>query len=106
MDDKLHAAAFIEEPFGDDCVLIWQGSQGNSAGANVENSLLSPKAIEPAFAHEPCGGFLFLFDRVPNPAHFFRQFERTAGSLAAPEGNRWRRTVRILDANTPGFDTS
>ena len=104
MYDQLHAATFIEEPLGNDRVLIRNSPQRSGARANIEHSLLRTKAIESAFLHEPFHRLVLSFDRIPNIRDFFRQLEGAAGSLASPKRNRRRRAMRIFDAHTAGFN--
>ena len=56
MDDKLHAAAFIEEALEDDVVLGGNKADAVSFGADVANDLLGGFGGEVAFVGEPADG--------------------------------------------------
>ena len=52
MNDKLHAAAFIEKSFGDNDVLAGNDAQGALTGVDVFDGLFGAALIERALARE------------------------------------------------------
>src|SRR5581483_4884210 len=57
MYDKLHAAAFVEEAFGDDCFLGRDGPENSAAFHDVLNRLAGARFAYAAFVGEPGDGF-------------------------------------------------
>ena len=56
VDDQLHAAAFIEEAFGDDGVERGNFTENGAAGDDVFDELFGGGVVEAAFVLEPGGG--------------------------------------------------
>ena len=75
---QLHAAAFVEESFGDDGVDARQRSERGGAGAHVKNGLLCTAPVETALVDEEIDGRirLRLAKRIPIP--FRRIFARSS----------------------------
>ncbi len=123
MNDELHAAGFVEETLGDDCILRGNDAEDCAAGDDVFDGLLGGALIEAAFVLEPCDGlrgfgFFARFGEsvcaldetrrdVRGPfADFFaelgnlmRKLHRASGSFAAPERNCGSGAVSVFDEN-------
>ncbi len=73
VDHQLHSAAFIEETFGDDCLLRGNGSEHGASLQNVFDHLLGAGVVQATLFFQPS-------DRFRN--------------LRLAEGNTDRRSVR------------
>ena len=69
MDDQLHAAAVIEEAFGDDTVLRGDDAEGGFAGLDVELGLFGGGGVEAGADPE---GLLDTLTAEGGPALFLR----------------------------------
>lgn len=52
----MHAAALVEEAFGDDGRLAGDGSEHGAPGDDVGDQLLGSAGTDSALFHKPCGG--------------------------------------------------
>ena len=77
MQDKLHAAALIEEAFGDDRLLRRDLAQHSSAGDDVLDQLFRTGIIQPALGLQPRDSSLYLGIRL-QPTQALRSFSRFA----------------------------
>src|SRR5580765_5200847 len=57
VDDKLHAAAFVEEAFGDDRSLRRNRAEDRAPGSDMFGGLLGAGLIDPALSHKPIDSF-------------------------------------------------
>ncbi len=117
MDDELHAAAFVEEPLGDDGLAGRHGPEDRAAGDDELDGLLGAGAVEAAGVHQPvdgrpAGGGLAgrprrraarpLVDLAPDQAHPFGELVGPARCLAAPERDGRGLAVCVFDQHTAG----
>ena len=58
VDDELHAAAFVEEAFGDDGLLGGNVAEHGASGDDVFDGLFGAGIVEAAFVFEPGDGIL------------------------------------------------
>ena len=101
MDYQLHPARFVEKPFCDDLPGRRQHAQKTFAGAHVSDCRFRAPAVEAAF-----GGQEFASRVVAGSGnvladirHGLRKLGRSPRRLAAPEGDRRRRALRVFDAD-------
>ena len=118
MDDKLHAAAFIEEAFRNDALHGRHSTQHGASGNDVFDGLLRPGIIKAAFLFQPFHRMehlsRLLVDEARNRvwsqiadvlaqfADLLREFLGASGSFTQPKRNRGRSTVGILHQHAPG----
>lgn len=105
VQDKLHAAGFVEEALGDDGIPRGQGSESGGGRLEVGDGLARAGFVEGAFGHEELRGFRAAPDYLfPDAGDFGGEFGGPARGFAEPEGDGGRGSLGVLDADAAGFD--
>src|ERR1019366_7819459 len=100
MNDELHAAGFVEEPFEDERALRRQSLQGSPARGEIVEELRCGDLVEAQRLHEPTrvnppmdkGPFRDLTRKARSSP---RKLIRAAGRLPRPEWNGRRLSMSV-----------
>src|SRR5260370_1581556 len=117
MDNQLHPAAFVKEPFGDDRRLRGHIAQHDTPFEDVLNQLLGARSIKSTFLSQPTHRVAhyrkiapsFYWNHARQPvadlfaqfAQLLREFGGSRRSLSTPEGHRGRRSARVFHQHAP-----
>ena len=108
MDHQLHAAALVEEPFGDHLSLGGDHSQDPFALLQVGDQLPAGLLVNTRLGHDPLTGRRIvvqtLVDAFPKIGDLLGQFPGAAGRLSQPEGDRRWLTLGVLHPDLASFD--
>ena len=109
VDHQLHAARLVEEPLGYDAALGGRRSQYAHPLGDVGRRLLGGIPRDAGGVREPAlsvAGVDAAVELFPEIGDLVGQLGSAARRLADPEGDRWRRSLGVLDPDPAALDAA